>query len=414
MKKRVVITGMGAVTPLACDMNTTWDKLIDSQSGVQTVDLFDPAAMSVRIAGQVSGFNPEDYIEKKDIKKMARFIQFAIASCDMALKDAQLSIDDIKEQAHRVGSLVGVGIGGLPLIEKQMETFINRGPSRISPFFIPSVITNMVPGHFSIRYGLQGPNFTVTSACASGAHAMGEAKKMIEHGICDIVLTGGSESTICPLALGGFAAMKALSKRNDDPEKASRPFDKNRDGFVLAEAGATFILESLESAQKRNAPIYAELVGYGSSSDAYHMTSPHPEGRGAHQAMSLALKNADISAKKINYVNAHGTSTPMGDGIELGVIKKLFKDSENFAVSSTKSSTGHTLGAAGALESAFCIMALKTGIVPPTLNLDEPDDICEGLNCVPHKSQKTNPEYALNNSFGFGGTNASLIFKKYT
>lgn len=341
---------------------------------------------------------------------MDRFIHMAIASTHQALADANLQIQE--SQRQRVGTIVGVGIGGLPVIEKQHEILMNRGPSRVSPFFIPAVISNLAAGHISMIFGAEGPNFCVTSACASGAHALGEAAKYIQDGHCDIMIAGGAEAAVCPLAIAGFGAMRALSTRNSQPEQASRPWDQDRDGFVLSEGSAILILEDYEHAIKRNAKIYCELTGYGVSSDAHHMTNPSPGGKGAALAMLLALKDAQINKEEVGYINAHGTSTPVGDEIETSAIKNVFKDhAAKIWISSTKSMTGHTLGAAGAIESVFSILALKHSIAPPTINLDNPSEDCD-LDYVPKVARERKFKHVMNNSFGFGGTNCSLLFSE--
>lgn len=409
-QKRVVVTGVGAITPLGLTIQESWTNALKGQSGIGPITKFDASAFDVKFAGEVKGFNPDQYIEKKEQKKMDTFIHYSIACAKMAVENAQLKITD--ENAARIGAIVGVGMGGLPMIEEQFSKFREKGPGRISPFFIPAVITNLAPGQISIAMGLKGPNYTVTSACASGAHAMGEAANYIRNGWCDVMVTGGSEAVVCSMAIGGFAAMKALSTRNDSPQTASRPWDKGRDGFVLSEGAAMFVIESLEHAQKRGAPILCELTGYGLSSDAYHMTSPAPEGAGAYQCMQMALKDAELKPEQLSYVNAHGTSTPVGDVLEASAIKRIMGDhAKKIWVSSTKSMTGHALGAAGAIESAFCIMAIKDQIVPPTINLENVEDGCD-LDFVPKTARDGKINHVLNNSFGFGGTNACLIFSK--
>lgn len=409
-QRRVVVTGMGAVTPLGLNVAESWEKAINGQSGISKIEAFNTENYPVKFAGEVKGFDAEAYVPKKEIKKMDRFIPLSIAATTMAMEDAQVDLEKLNPQ--RVGVLIGVGLGGLPYIEQQHKVLMERGPSRLSPFFIPSTISNLAPGHISMKYGFQGPNFTVTSACASGAHAIGEAAKYIRDGHCDMMVAGGSESVVCEMAIGGFASMKALSTRNDSPQTASRPFDKTRDGFVLAEGAATLILEDYEVAKKRGAKIYAEVLGYGLSSDAYHMTNPAPEGKGAALSMKVALEDAEINPEDIQYINAHGTSTPVGDEIESVAIEGVFGEhAKNLWVSSTKSVMGHSLGAAGAIESIFSIMALHTGIVPPTANLENPDEGCR-LDYVPGAAREKALSAVLNNSFGFGGTNSSLIFSK--
>jgi 3-oxoacyl-[acyl-carrier-protein] synthase II len=409
-QRRVVVTGIGAVTPLGLTMNETWQAALSGKSGIGKITRFPTEGYDVTFAGEVKNFNPDLFIAKKEQKKMDLFIQYSMACAKMALEDAALEISP--ELSERAGTIVGVGIGGLPSIEEQHQKVLERGPSRISPFFIPMVITNLAAGQISIQYGLKGPNYSVTSACATGAHSIGEAAKYIRDGECDVMLAGGAESTICPMAVGGFAAMKALSTRNDDPERASRPFDKDRDGFVLSEGAAILVLESLEHAQKRGARILCELTGYGVSSDAYHMTNPAPEGAGGAMALRKALRDAGLRPEDIQYINAHGTSTPVGDGLETAGIKSVFGDAaKKLWISSTKSMTGHTLGAAGAIESAFCAMAIKDQIVPPTINLQNPSEDCD-LDYVPNQARDGKILNVVNNSFGFGGTNASLVFSR--
>ena len=408
--KRVVVTGIGAVTPLGLNIEDSWKNALAGKSGIAPITRFDAQNFEVKFAGEVKGFNTDLYVPKKEQKKMDTFIHYSLATTKMALEMAQLTITpDIGERA---GAIIGVGMGGLPALEEQITKMIERGPGRISPFFIPMVITNLASGQVSIAFNLKGPNYSVTSACASSAHSVGEAARYIADGTCDVMIAGGSESTICPMAIGGFAAMRALSTRNDDPERASRPWDKDRDGFVLAEASSVLVLESLEHAEKRGAPILCEVTGYGVSSDAYHMTSPAPGGAGGAAAMRMALRDAGLNTSDIQYINAHGTSTPVGDDLETQGIKSVFgDDAKKLWVSSTKSMTGHALGAAGSMESAFCILALRDQIVPPTINLENPSPDCD-LDYVPKQARDGKLTHVLNNSFGFGGTNACLIFSK--
>ncbi len=406
--RRVVVTGMGCLSPLGHNVTDTWNGLINGRSGIDRITLFDTKDFDTQFAGEVKNFNPDLYVAKKEQKKMDRFVQFALASAKMAIEDS--GFDQLP--AHRTGVIVGVGIGGLPLIEKNRDILSERGPSRISPFFIPAVITNLASGQISIEHKIKGPNFSVTSACATGAHSIGEAAHYIRRGQMDVMIAGGSEATICPLAVAGFNSMKALSTRNESPAQASRPWDRDRDGFVLSEGSATLVLEDYEHAARRGARIYAELTGYGVSSDAFHMTGPSADGEGAALAMAMALQEASLSKEEIGYINAHGTSTPLGDEIETAAIKRVFgAHSKKLLVSSTKSMTGHTLGAAGALESVFCIQALLNGLVPPTINLENPSSDCD-LDYVPLKARETKLKSVLNNSFGFGGTNSCLIFSK--
>lgn len=410
--RRVVVTGMGMISPLGLTVQENWTNVTSGVSGVGPITQFNCEKFDVKIAAEVKGFDPSVVIEKKEQKKMDRFAQFAIYAAQQAIVDSGLDFSSNELLRARTGAVVGVGIGGLSSIEEQNEIFLNRGPSRITPFFIPLVITNMASGHISIRYGLRGPNFSVTSACASGVHSVGEAAKYIQSGTCDVMIAGGVEAAVTPLAVAGFSSMRALSSRNDEPTKASRPFDRNRDGFVLAEGGAVMILEDYEHASRRGAKIYAELTGYGVSSDAYHMTSPPPDGAGAAMAMKMALKSAQLTPEKIGYINAHGTSTPTGDGIESTAIKFVFGDhAKKLWVSSTKSMTGHALGGAGALESVYSLLTLKNQIAPPTINLESPSDDCD-LDYVPNHARDGKFEHVLNNSFGFGGTNACVIFSK--
>ena len=411
-QRRVVVTGFGAITPLGLDVPSSWKALLDGRSGVGTITSFDASAFPVYIAGEVKNFNPDSFVPKKEQKKMDVFIQYAIACAQEAMEMAQLSPEKIKESGldlRRAGSIVGAGMGGLPRIEKQYSIYLEKGPSRFSTFIIPMVITNLISGHFSLQYGLEGPTYAITSACASGAHAIGEAANSIRQGVCDFMIAGGSESVICPTALGGFSSMRALSRRNEEPQKASRPFDEQRDGFVLSEGAGILILEELEYAKRRKAPLLAEVLGYASSSDAHHITQPHPEGRGAFNAMAKALKDANLEASQLDYINAHGTSTPIGDRVESQAIEKILGTEHKTLVSSTKGATGHTLGAAGALESIFCILSLKEQKIPPTLNLETPGEGCN-LHYVQQKTKEASLRYVMNNSFGFGGTNACLIF----
>ncbi|MCB0341473.1 MAG: beta-ketoacyl-ACP synthase II [Pseudobdellovibrionaceae bacterium] len=409
-QRRVVVTGMGMLTPLGLTLTESWDAVVNGQSGISTITQFDASELDSQIAGEVKNFDPDPFVPKKEQKKMDRFIHFAMAASEMAILDAGLGYDEIA--GLRSGALVGVGIGGLPLIERQHEVLTTRGASRITPFFIPACITNLASGQISMRWGLKGPNFSVTSACASGNHSIGEAAKFIMNGEADIMIAGGSEATISPLAAGGFAAMKALSTRNSSPETASRPWDVDRDGFVLSEGAAILVLEDFEHAEKRGARIYGELRGYGVSSDAYHMSAPSPGGEGAARAMKSAITNAYLNVEDIGYINAHGTSTPVGDSIETQAIKSVFGDhAYKLWISSTKSMTGHTLGAAGAIESVFSLMTLTKSVAPPTINLDSPSEDCD-LDYVPGVARERNFDHVINNSFGFGGTNACLVFSK--
>lgn len=409
-RRRVVVTGIGMMSSCGLSMDESWKNLINGKSGISKISQFDASSYSTQIAGEVAPFDLDAFVPKKEQKKMDRFIHLALSSTKMAFADSGIEISE--ELSPKAGCLFGVGMGGLPMIEKQHQVLLDRGPGRLTPFFIPAIITNLASGQISMIYGLKGPNYAISSACASGAHAIGESAKYIQNGVCDVMVTGGAESVVSPMAIGGFSAMKALSTRNEEPDKASRPWDKDRDGFVLAEGAAVLILEEYERAKARGAKIYGEISGFGLSSDAYHLTAPSPGGEGAARSMQMSLDDAKISGDEVDYVNAHGTSTPAGDEIETQAIKTVFGDhSKKLWVSSTKSMTGHTLGAAGAIESAICLMALKTGVVPPTINLDNPSDDCD-LDYVPHQAREKNLKYIVNNSFGFGGTNCSLLLGK--
>ncbi|MEE8400418.1 MAG: beta-ketoacyl-ACP synthase II [Desulfobacterales bacterium] len=411
MSKRVVITGLGLVTPLGLGVEETWPALCAGKSGIGEITRFDTSAFDVKIAGEVKEFNAVDFLEKKDAKRLQPFIAYAIAAARMALEDSGLVIDD--SNGHRVGVITGCGLGGLKVLEDTARTLENKGPNRVSPFFIPTMIGNMAPGMISIYFGAKGPNSSLATACAAGSHATGEAFRILQRGDADAMITGGVESVITPTCVAGFNSMKALSTRNDAPEKASRPFDRDRDGFVVGEGSGILILETLESAQERGVPIYAEMVGYGMSGDGYHMTSPPPDGAGAVRCMTAAIRDAGISADRIDYINAHGTSTPLNDLYESRAIKEVFKaHAPSLAVSSTKSMTGHLLGGAGGVETVFTALSLQNGILPPTINYENPDDECD-LDYVPNTARKKDIQYAMSNSFGFGGTNATLVLKKY-
>jgi len=410
-KKRVVITGLGMVTPLGIGVEETWNALIQGKSGIRKITAFDASDFPSQIAGEVKGFNPEDYIEPKEIRKMDRFIHFAIAATSMALKDSGLVINE--ENADRVGVIIGSGIGGLHTIEHYHSVLLEKGPRKITPFFIPMLVINLAAGQVSIKFGAKGPNSAVSTACATGSHAIGDAFKIVQRGDADVMIAGGTEAVITPLGIGGFTAMKALSTRNNEPERASRPFDVDRDGFVMGEGAGIIILESLDNAVKRGAKIYAEIKGYGMTADAYHITAPSPGGEGAARCIRLALKDGEIEPTEVDYINAHGTSTKYNDELETAAIKDVFGEhAYKLVVSSTKSMTGHLLGAAGGVESVITILTIYHGIVPPTINLDNPDPECD-LDYVPHKARRMEIKYALNNSFGFGGTNACLLFKKF-
>ena len=405
------MTGLGLVTPLGTGVQKNWDAVTAGRSGIKLIDRFpDIESYASRIAGQVTDFRAEDFIEAKEIKKMDRFIHYAMGAASMAMEDSGLKIDP--EFAEAVGVIIGVGMCGLDTLEVTKEALLAGGPRKISPFFIPKVISNLAPGHIAIRFGAKGINLTPTSACASGTHAIGEAFHLIRRGLQDAVIAGGAEAAITPLGVGGFAAMKALSTRNDEPERASRPFDKDRDGFVIGEGSGVLILEEREHAVKRGAKIYAEVIGYGANGDAYHMTAPAPEGEGAARCMRLALQDAGIAPSEVDYINAHGTSTEYNDANESTAIKKVFGEhAARLAVSSTKSMTGHMLGAAGAVEGVYSALALHCGVIPPTINYDTPDPACD-LDYVPNQARKADIKVALSNSFGFGGTNACVIFRR--
>ena len=410
-QRRVVVTGMGLVTPLGTGVEKNWDALIAGRSGIKRISRFSNLeAYPSQIAGEVPDFSAADFIEPKEIKKMDLFIQYAVAAAAMAMTDSGLKIDT--GLAEQVGVIIGVGLCGIDTIETTKEAILQGGPRKISPFFIPKVISNLAPGQIAIRHGAKGINLTPTSACASGTHAIGEAYHLIRRGLQDAVITGGAESAITPLAVGGFAAMKALSTRNDEPERASRPFDRDRDGFVIAEGSGVLILEERERALQRGAKIYAEVVGYAANGDAHHMTAPAPEGEGAARCMRLALKDAGLAPTDVDYINAHGTSTEYNDANETMAIKKVFgEQAAKLAVSSTKSMTGHLLGAAGAVEGVFSALSLYHGLIPPTINYDNPDPQCD-LDYVPNEARKADLKVVLSNSFGFGGTNACVILRR--
>jgi 3-oxoacyl-[acyl-carrier-protein] synthase II len=410
-KRRVVVTGLGLITPLGTGIQKTWEGIRKGASGIDRITTFDVADFPVQIAGEVKDFDPEDFIERKEIKKMDVFIQYALSAGSMAIEDAELKITDVN--ADRVGVIVGAGIGGIQTIERYHSVLLENGQRRISPFFIPMLITNLAAGQISMRFGARGPNSCVTTACAAGTHAIGDSFKIIQRGDADAMIAGGSEAAITPLTIAGFANMKALSSRNDTPQKASRPFDMERDGFVIAEGAGIVVLEELESALARRAKIYAEVIGYGMTADAYHMTAPDPEGRGVVNCMRMALRDAGIAPEAIDYINAHGTSTPYNDKHETSAIKHVFgTHAHQLAVSSTKSMTGHLLGAAGGVEAAICALALSEGIMPPTINYEYADPECD-LDYVPNHARHTDFEHVISNSFGFGGTNACLVLKKY-
>ena len=411
--RKVVVTGLGVVSPLGVGVEKNWNSILNSASGIDHIKAIPTEALDIKIAGEATDFVIDDWVPKKEQKKTGRFIHLALASAKQAIESSGLDFEKEEGLKEKTGTLIGVGIGSLRIIEENAARLHNEA-KRLSPFFIPAVIANSASGQVSIKWGLKGPNFSTVSACASGAHAIGESSRWIREGICDVSISGGAESVISPLAFQGFHAMRALSTRNEEPQKASRPWDKDRDGFILSEGSAILILEEEQRAKKRKARIYAEVVGYGASSDAYHIAAPEPEGKGASLAMQQALASAGISREEVNYINAHGTSTPAGDIAEARAISSVFKEhSQKLWVSSTKSMTGHTLGAAGAIESVYSILSLCHQTVPPTINLDNPDNEYN-LDFIPHKAREGKLNVVLNNSFGFGGTNACLLFKKYS
>lgn len=411
--RRVAVTGIGIVSPVGNDRASAWGAVCDGRSGIGRIETFDLARYDVHIAGGVRDFDPLEYVTKRELRRLDRFVQFAYAAGDRAI--AQSGIKESGLDPTRIGVYVGTGIGGLHTIEEGHLRLVTSGPDRVSPLMIPKLMTNAAAGQVSIRHGLMGPSMSVSSACASGSNAIGEAFLAVRYGMVEAVVTGGTEAAITEVGVAGFMQMRALSTRNDEPERASRPFDKNRDGFVIAEGAGVLVLESVEHATRRGVEILAELVGYGASSDASHMTLPDPEGRGASRAMEAGLADARLAPEDISYINAHGTGTPAGDDIEAKAICRVFGDyAKKLPVSSSKSIFGHLLGASGALESAICIWALQDGIVPPTINLDEPDPECCGLDFVPHTSREMSLNAVMNNSFGFGGHNVCLIFKKFT
>jgi len=405
------VTGLGAVTPLGTGVGAFWDGLVNGRSGIARITRFDASDMDSRIAGEVRDFEAEAFIDRKEARRMDRFVHFAVAAARMAVDDAGL--DPTKEDPERFGVFIGSGIGGMETLTDQFETLRTKGPRRVSPFFVPMMIGNMAAGHVSILFGAKGPNLTIVTACASGSNAIGEAARAVRHGQVDLAVAGGTEAAIVRLAIGGFCVMKALSTRNDEPERASRPFDKDRDGFVMGEGAGMVILESLEHALARGARIRAEFAGYGLTSDAYHMVEPAPEGDGGRRSMLAALRDAGLRPEDVDYINAHGTSTPKGDIGETQAIKAVFgPHARRVAVSSTKSMTGHLLGAAGAVEFVACVKALEEGVIPPTINLERPDPECD-LDYVPNQARRVPIQVAMSNSFGFGGQNATLVVKKY-
>jgi 3-oxoacyl-[acyl-carrier-protein] synthase II len=411
LNRRVVITGIGLVSSLGIGTKANWDALVAGTSGVHRITKFDASAFAAQIAGEVKGFDPLQFIDKKDVKKMDVFIQYAVAAAQFAMDDSKLEVTP--ENADAIGVYIASGIGGFTTIEREHKALLEGGPRKISPFFIPSAIINLAAGQVSIRFGAKGPNSATCTACSASAHAIGDAYEIIRRCDADAMIAGGSEAAITPMGVGGFGAMRALSTRNDEPERACRPFDKDRDGFIIGEGAGVIVLEELEHARRRGALIYAEIVGYGMSADAYHMTAPSEDGDGGRRVMANAIRKAGIAPEDVDYINAHGTSTPYNDRLETLAIKKCFGDhAYKLAISSTKSMTGHLLGAAGGFEAGITALAVRHQIVPPTINLDEPDPDCD-LDYVPHTSRQMPIRYALSNSFGFGGTNAALMFKKF-
>lgn len=409
MTRRVVVTGLGMVTPLGTGVVNNWEALCSGRSGIGTITKFDTSQYPTRIAGEVKDFRPEEFMDKQEIRRFDVFIHYAVASARMAMEDSGLKIDP--DNCHRVGCVTGSGLGGLSMLEYNHQVLIEKGPRRISPFFIPGIIANMAPGQIAIEFGIKGPNLSVETACAASSHAVGEAFRLIREGISDAMITGGAEAVVTPLALAGFCSMRALSSRNDEPEKASRPFDLERDGFVMGEGSGILILEEREKAMARGAKIYAEVVGYGMSADAYHISAPDPEGEGATNCMRMALDFAGLRPKDVDYINAHGTSTKLNDLSENKAIKEVFGEhAYALAVSSTKSMTGHLLGGAGGIEAIYTVLTIKNGIIPPTINYETPDPECD-LDYVPNRARPATVRVGMSNSFGFGGTNACLVFK---
>ncbi len=413
MDRRVVVTGVGIVSPLGVGTQESWKECLAGTSGVSPITKFDCEGFAVQIAGEVKDFDPLDYASRKDLKKMDYHIQYALAAAEFALDGAGLKGEDRPYSADRMGVLIGSGIGGLNMMEVHHRTLLDKGPGKVSPFFIPGLIVNEAAGWVSIKFGFKGPNSATCTACTTGSHAIGDACRIVARGDAEVMVAGGTEGVVCALAVDGFAAMRALSTRNEEPERASRPFDADRNGFILGEGAGVLVLESEETARKRGAPIVAEVVGYGMSGDAYHISSPPPDGDGAVRVMAGTLDNAKVNTDEVDYVNAHGTSTPVGDRIETTAIKDVFRDHvAKLAVSSTKSMTGHLLGAAGGVEAGFCALGLRDQVIPPTINYETPDPECD-LDYVPNEARQAEHQYALSNSFGFGGTNAALLFKRY-
>lgn len=411
MKRRVVVTGVGLVTPLGVGIENVWQRILRGESGIGPITRFDTTQHETKFAAEVKEYKPEDYIPPKELKRIDLFIQYALTAAKIAMEDSGLDMG--KEDAERVGVIVGTGLGGLPTLEKYHSILLERGPGRISPFFIPMLIANEAPGHIAIQFGIKGPNLCIVTACATGAHSIGDSLRIIQYGDADVMVAGGTEANLTPLTVGGFNAMKALSTRNDAPTKASRPFDKDRDGFVVAEGSGIIVLEELEHAKKRGAKIYAEVAGYGYNGDAYHITAPCPDGDGFIRCMGMAMKDAAVLPGEINYINAHGTSTGLNDQIETIAIKEVFKEyAYKIPVSSTKSMIGHLLGAAGAVEAIFTILAMRDSVCPPTINYETPDPDCD-LDYVPNSARSHTIDIGLSNSFGFGGTNSTLVFRRF-
>lgn len=405
-----MVTGVGLVTPLGVGIDNVWQKILNGESGIAPITRFDTTKHDTKFAGEVKGFKPDEYMSLKEVKRIDLFIQYALAATKIAVEDAALDMS--QENAERVGVVVGTGLGGLPTLEKYHSVLLERGPGRISPFFIPMLIANEAPGHVAIQHGMKGPNLCIVTACATGTHSIGDATRIIQYGDADVMVAGGTEANLTPLTVGGFNAMKALSTRNDAPQQASRPFEKDRDGFVVAEGAGIVILEEIEHALKRGAKIYGEVAGYGYNGDAYHITAPAPDGEGFIRCMRMALKDAGLAPDSVDYINAHGTSTDLNDQTETLAIKEVFKEKAyKIPVSSTKSMVGHLLGAAGAVEAVFSLLAMRDNICPPTINYETPDPACD-LDYVPNKARKHDINIALSNSFGFGGTNGTLIFRR--
>ena len=410
MSRRVVVTGLGAVCPVGLDVTESWRNILEGKSGIGPITLFDTEAFATRFGGTIDDFDVSKYVSAKDAKKMDPFIHYGLAAGIQAFDDSGVEVSE--ENAERIGVAIGSGIGGLPGIEKAHSMLLKGGPRKVSPFFVPSNIINMIGGHLSMKYGITGPNYGIVTACASGTHSIGDAARIIERGDADVMIAGGAEMATCPLGIGGFSSARALSTRNDEPEKASRPWDKERDGFVLADGAGVLVLEDYEHATARGATIYAELIGFAMNGDAYHMTAPSPDGRGARRCMEIALRDAGISPSEVDYINAHGTSTPAGDIAETHAVKSAFGDHAfKLAISSTKSMIGHMLGAAGGVEAVFSVLAIRDQVAPPTINLEYPDPECD-LDYVPNTAREMKVDVALSNSFGFGGTNGTVVFRK--